>query len=173
MRAREKELTSQSGRLEASAVLGDGLTAGLIGALTVIGVYLVADALAGAPLRTPSSLAAALFQGIEAAASAEPEITSALAYNAVHVLLWALAGVTASYFFALADVHPEAWYLLFVGVVVLFGWFLGLDVAVGSIGLGRVHLWLGGILGAAAMASFLWWRHPGVFQRAQHAFDRD
>jgi hypothetical protein len=167
------ELAPQGDRLGTSAVLGDGLAAGLAGALTVIGVYFVGDAFAGAPLRTPSTLAAALFRGIEAAASAEPEITSALAYNAIHVLLWVLAGISASYFFALADRHPEAWYLLLVGVIVLFTWFLGLDVAVSSLGLGRIHLWLGGLLGAAAMGSFLWWRHPGVLQRAGHAFDRD
>jgi hypothetical protein len=167
------ELTPQGGRLGASAVLGDGLTAGLAGALTVIGVYFVGDALAGAALRTPSTLAAALFQGSAAAASAEPEIASALAYNAIHVLLWTAAGISASYFFTLADRHPEAWYLLLVGLIVLFTWFLGLDVAVSSLGLGRIHLWMGGVLGAAAMGSFLWWRHPGVFRRAGHAFDRD
>jgi hypothetical protein len=114
-----------------------------------------------------------LFEGVAAARSAEPDIASALAYNGIHVLLWALAGVAASYFFALADLHPEAWYLLFVGVIVLLTWFVGLDVAVSSIGLGRIHLWLGGMLGAAAMAAFLWWRHPGVFDRAGHAFDRE
>lgn len=166
-------MTPQGDSLELSAVLGDGLTAGLLGALTVIGIYFVGDALNGAPLRTPSTLSAALFRGVEAAGSAEPEITSALAYNAIHVLLWVLAGIAASYFFALADRHPEAWYLLLVGVIVLFTWFVGLDVAVGSLGLGRIHLWLGGVLGSAAMGSFLWGRHPGVFQRAGHAFDRD
>jgi hypothetical protein len=56
-------------------------------------------------------------------------------------------------------------------VIVLFTWFLGLDVAVSSIGLGRIHLWLGGTLGAAAMGPFLWWRRPSLFQKARHAFD--
>jgi hypothetical protein len=159
--------------IEVSTVLADGLVAGLFGALTVIAVYFVGDVLAGATWRTPSTLATALFQGTEAAASVEPEVTSALAYNAIHVLLWVLAGFAGSYFFTLADRHPEAWYLLFVGLIVLLTWFLGLDVAVRSLGLGRIHLWLGGVLGAAAMGSFLWWRHPGVFQRAGHAFDED
>ena len=107
------------------AVVHDGLLAGLIGGLVAILVVGVYDAIiSGEPLRTPSVLNALLFQGAEAARSVEPELTLAVAYNAVHLLLWLVAGIAAAWLVTLVEHHPAVWYLVFVGVSFAFGAFL-------------------------------------------------
>jgi hypothetical protein len=143
-------------------VLQDGLFAGVIGAVTVLVVFFLVDLVAGDALRTPSTLGALLFEGAEAAARAESDLEISIAYNAVHFLLWLLAGLIASYLCTFVHRYPKVWYLVFVGVAFAFAAFLYLDGAFGVPGLGRFQLWLGAVLGAAAMGVFLWWRHPGL-----------
>jgi hypothetical protein len=55
--------------------------------------------------------------------------------------------------------------------VFLLGCF-ALDVAVSETGLVRLHLWLGGLAGALAVAIFMGWRHPHAMARALR-FGRD
>lgn len=155
-----------SRRPSVSAVLQDGLLAGMLGAFVTIAVFLVADALAGAPFRTPSVLYALVFEGSEAAARAPIEITHAVAYNALHLVVWLAAGFVLAALAAWTELHPRLWYLVFVAVLFGFFAFLWVSGAFGVPGLGQHHLWIGGLLGVGAMVGFLLWRHPYIVQHA-------
>ena len=154
----------------ASAFLQDGLIAGFIGGLTVIAVFFVFDALNGQPLHTPTVLNALIFEGAEAARTVEPEITRAVAFNAIHVVVWLLAGFAAAWVVTMIESYPAVWYLLFVAIAFLFGAFLWIEGAFGVPGLGRFQLATGGLLGAAAMSLYLWWRHPGVLSHLDDVY---
>ena len=152
--------------IHARDVLQDGLFAGLIGGLGMIAIYFLYDVATASPLRTPTVLGTLLFQGVEAARSARPELAVAIAYNGIHVLAWLAAGMLCAYLVQLVEHHPRSWYLVFVGAAfVALAAFL-LDAAVNVTGLPRLHLWVGGFVGVSAMGAFLVWRHPAVLRRA-------
>lgn len=153
---------SGSRRIRTAVVLQDGVVAGLLGGLAVSALYLVLDALAGEPFRTPSVLVTLLFEGAAAARAVEPEITRAVAFNAVHFPAWLVAGTIAAWIVNAVEAHPVVWYLLFVAVAFSFGALLYLDGALGVPALGRLHLFGGAIVGSAAMCLYLWWQHPGA-----------
>jgi len=159
------------GGMRATPILQDGLFAGLIGAFAVVVVFFVYDWLTGAPLRTPSVLQALIFEGPAAARTVEPEITRAVSYNLVHFLSWIAAGLVASFSVSLADARPKIWYLVFVAMSFVF---VSLLYVAGSFevpGLGRHHLWIGGLLGAASMLAYLWHRHPGLREHLNDVYD--
>ena len=140
----------------------EGFLAGCAGALAVALVFLTFDAIGGAALQTPSALGTLLFYGAEDARSASPELTRAVAFNAVHLVAWIAAGMLAAWIVAYVERHPVVWYLMFVAVAFSFGALLWLDGALGLPGLGRFHLIAGGLVGAAAMSLYLWHRHPAL-----------
>jgi hypothetical protein len=144
----------------ARRVLQEGLVAGLLGGVLVIAVFTLGDLLFGELLRTPSVLGTLLFEGAEQARAAQPDLQVAIAYNGIHVLVWLVAGVAAAYLVQRVERAPRSWYLIFVGVVFVLTALLLLDATVLDTGLGRLQLWLGGIVGVAAMSAFLLWRHP-------------
>lgn len=136
--------------------------AGLLGGVSVVAVFTLGDLLFGELLRTPSVLGTLLFEGLEQARVAQPNLEVAIAYNGIHVLLWLAAGMAAAYLVQRVERAPRSWYLLFLGVVFLLTALLLLDATVLETGLGRLQLWLGGVLGIAAMSAFLLWRHPAL-----------
>lgn len=152
-------------------VLQDGLFAGLIGGLSVIVVFLIHDALRGEPLKTPSVLGTLLFQGASAAQNVQPELTVSIAFNGIHILAWVIAGLVASYAVAIVEHYPKVWYLVFVAVTFLFAGFLYVEGAFEVPGLGRLQLWLGAVVGAGAMATFLGWAHPGALQHLDDIYE--
>lgn len=155
----------------ASAILLDGFVAGLVGAVAVVVVFLVYDAATGDALRTPSVLAALLFEGSEAARTVEPEIRRAVQYNAVHFPAWIAAGCLLSFLVAFVEAHPRIWYLVFVAVAFVFASGLYVVGAFGVPGLGRHQLWVGALVGACALGLVLWRRHPGLVRHLDDVYE--
>jgi hypothetical protein len=96
-----------------AGVIGEGIVVGLVGAAVVALWFLVYDLAHGTPLRTPTLLGAALFEG----ATLSPEAARAslvLSYSVVHLVAFVVFGLVLAGLFALADREP----------VVLFGAFM-------------------------------------------------
>lgn len=163
--------TERTDGLGAGAVLFDGFVAGLLGAVAVVVVFLVYDALTGDALRTPSVLAALVFEGPEAARSVEPELQRAVQWNAIHFPGWIAAGIVIAFLVAYAEAHPTVWYLIFVAVAFAFGSALYVAGAFGVPGLGRHHLWVGALVGALAMGLHLGRRHRDVFRHLDDVYE--
>jgi len=145
----------------APLVLPEGIEAGLIGGLAVAGVFLARDAWIGDPMHTPSMLGALLVAGREAARTAAPAAGSAALYHAVHFFAWIALGFAASGLMSRAERTGARWLPPLATVVAILP-LAALDVWVQHAGTGRLHLWLGGLAGIAAMGAFLAWRHPGA-----------
>ena len=92
----------------------DGVRVGLVGAATVALWFLLYDAAAGAPFRTPGLLGAALFQGLRDPAELEVSAGMVLAYTVVHVAAFIVFGLAAAGLFALAERDRRVLFWLFM-----------------------------------------------------------
>ncbi len=97
-------------------VAGEGLTAGLAGAVAVAVWFLLSDLAAGMPLRTPALLGATLFHGLRGPSALLITLPLVLEYTAVHGLAFIAFGWAAAGLLALADREPR---LLF-GIFMIF-----------------------------------------------------
>lgn len=149
-----------SNRVHPLRVLQDGLFAGLVGAFVVAGVHFVADLVLAEPLRTPTALGALLVDGPNAARGAVPDLGLAFRFTCLHMAAWVLLGIAGSYLTSLVDAHPKRAPLVFGGFSFFFISLLYVSGAFSVPGLEPLHLWAGTLLGAAAAATVLVWRHP-------------
>ena len=94
----------------------EGLVAGLIGAAAVAVWFLVYDLLAGAPLRTPALLGAAVLEGLRDPAALVITLPLVLKYTVIHGAAFVMFGWAAAGLLALADREPR---LIFVFVMLL------------------------------------------------------
>ncbi|MCI0547767.1 MAG: hypothetical protein L0027_10840 [Candidatus Rokubacteria bacterium] len=95
-------------------VLREGSIAGLLGAAAVAAWFLLYDLAAGAPLRTPALLGAAIFEGLRDPSTLVITPRLVFQFTLLHVGLflgfgWAVAGLLA-----LADREPRLLYALFM-----------------------------------------------------------
>ena len=146
----------------------DGLVAGLIGAAMVALWFLVMDTVRGRPLHTPSLLGAALFRRSEflaAGGSVPISIEMVVVYTWVHGLVFCVMGGIASRLLALAEERPNIGFgVLLFFVVLMFG-FVGVAMVFAEPvlrALGWPAIFIGNLLAAAAMAAYLWRRHPNL-----------
>ena len=151
-----------SGRMHKHSVLREGVVVGLGGALAVAIWFLIYDAAAGVPLRTPALLAAALFEGARDPALAGVTARRVLEYTAVHGAVFIGFGLIASGIFALADRDRRVLFAVFMlfccfeviflaVVAVLFQWLLS-----------EIEPWAilaGNALAAVVMLGMLFRRH--------------
>ena len=158
--------------IEPHPVLPSGIEAGLFGGFTVIAVFLISDMLDGEPLHTPTVLGILLIEGVEAARSIDSAPGAAAAYNFVHFAAWMLVGSLGIQLMKWVEKSAANWYLPYVALAVFLLGCFALDVAVSETGLARMHLWLGGLAGALAIAIFMGWRHPHAMARVLR-FGRD
>lgn len=157
----------------ADLALPEGLEAGLASGIAVVVVYLLHDlASAGDWLYTPTVLGTLLRSGADAAGmvvadptAAEPGV--AALYHAVHFSAWTVAGFVGASLVRLAERRPELRFIPVLCAVSLIAFFFALDGEVRATGLGRLHLWAGGLVGAAAGIAVLMWRHPGSMRAPQ------
>src|SRR5206468_12962020 len=133
-----------------SAVLREGIVAGLIGAAVVALWFLAIDAIRGEPLRTPKLLGMALLgQSMPTAA--------VFSYTVVHGLAFIVVGVLGSLLIAGAERQP-----LFVFALVIFFtafevFFFGAVVILAKWVLDELAGWtifVGNLLSAAAMLAY-------------------
>jgi hypothetical protein len=156
-------------RQESDLALPEGIEVGLIGAFAVVAVYLAHDLTTGDWLYTPTVLGTLLHAGPDAAsmvvadpAAAEPGV--AALYSFAHFGAWMVAGFVASALMKLAVRRPEMRFLPLLAFATLIAFFFALDSEVDATGIGRLHLWAGGLAGALSIAAYLLWRHPSVMR---------
>ena len=95
-------------------VVREGIAVGLIGAAVAMVLFLVVDLAAGAPLRTPAMLGAALFHGARGPGEVAITTPVVLGYTAVHVAGFVLFGLATSGLFALAEREKRVLGLIFI-----------------------------------------------------------
>lgn len=92
--------------------LREGVTVGLIGAAIAMLWFLVVDVAAGVPLRTPSMLGAALFQGAHGTSAVSAPLVAG--YTLVHLAGFIAFGLAVSGLFALAEREKRVLALIFM-----------------------------------------------------------
>ena len=165
MDSSESPFDSGGRPIEPHPILPSGIEAGLFGGFTVIAVFLVSDMLGGDPLHTPSVLGVLLIHGAEAARDVHSVAGAAALYNFVHFAVWMFVGSVGVQLVHRVEKSAGSWYLPYLGLAVFLLGCFALDAAVSETRLGRMHLWLGGLAGALAIAVFLGWRHPHAMAR--------
>jgi hypothetical protein len=153
--------------------LREGVTVGLIGAAIVMLWFFIVDLAAGAPLRTPALLGAALFDGVRAEA-VTPTARLVVGYTAVHLAGFVALGLGVAGLFALAEREKRVLALIFMLGCCLAVVFLAMVYAL-SQWLGQAVtpaiFFSGHILGAAAMVGALAYFHGRLMRRMPEALD--
>jgi hypothetical protein len=161
--------------LSVPSVLLDGFITGIIGAGVVAAWFLLLDTIQHDPLWTPSLIGTVLFKGAHAAAghvAIDPGMVAA--YTLVHHAAFIGVGVVASFLVSEIERIPPlgiALVFFFVFFETAFQIFL---LAIGGPLLGGIAFWgvaVANLLAAAAMAAYLWYRHPRIhvhFNRIWH-----
>ncbi len=145
--------------------LTDGMTAGLIGALTVAGWFLMLDVDRGEPLATPALLGAVLLHGLRdpMALTMTPRLIAE--YSVIHFVAFITLGLVAAWLISAVERDPE----LGAGVLALFVFmeffFLVLIGALSYAALETLVWWriiMANFLASAAMSGFFGARHPAL-----------
>jgi len=154
-----------------SAVYTEGLLAGVTGAATIAGWFLLLDSIAGRPLYTPSVLGTALVRGgaaIAAPAALPVDMEMAVNFTWMHVLAFLVIGLAASKLLEQAERDPNVGFgILLLFVVFEFGFIAVFSIVASEVL--QVISWpsivVGNLLAAAAMGLIFWRRHPRLVIR--------
>jgi len=148
---------------EASAILREGIVAGLIGAGVVALWFLVLDLLGGRMLFTPAALGSAMLYGASAADGVIVSTGTVLGYSLYHVAAFTLLGIIASALLTQAEKFPPLLFGLFLLFVVFETFVIFLAALLGAWLMQELAWWailVGNLLAAVAMGLYLRSRHP-------------
>jgi hypothetical protein len=154
------------------ATIREGLLAGLIGAAVVALWFLVLDMVIGRLLFTPAALGSALFLGVEGPEAVQVAAGPILAYTFVHVAAFLGAGVVFAGLVGQGERQSSVLMAVILLFVVTLTLAMGLMAILASWVLAALSWWaiaIGNLLAAAAMAAFLWKRHPNLARRLGQA----
>jgi hypothetical protein len=147
---------------EKGSVYVEGAIAGIIGASVIALWFLVLDIVQGRPFHTPTVLGTALFAARDAISSGEHlhPFRATVMYTWFHGLVFVAVGVIASWLLGVVEKKPDLGFgvlLLFVFFEILFvaSTFIFADLSLSA----RLAAVLFGNLLAAAISSYLWYRH--------------
>jgi len=145
-----------------SRVAREGLVAGALGAGAVAVWFLLYDTAAGAPLRTPALLGAAVLEGLRDPAALTISLPLILKYTLVHGAAFVVFGWLAAGLLALADREPRLLFA-FVMLFVCFEVFSFAMIAVLAQWLLEAFAWwtilAANLLAALAMLGYLLRQH--------------
>ena len=153
---------------ENSKFYEEGLIAGVIGAATVALWFLLLDTFFGRPLFTPNILGTALFHGVKGLTSPEslpimPQMV--FMFSWIHLLVFCVIGVAASFLIRLAERDPNYGFgLLLLAVFFAFG-FISVSLVFAEVVLHALTvpgILIGNVLAAAAMGAYFRRRHPDL-----------
>jgi len=157
-------------------VIREGLAAGLIGAVAVMGWFLLLDVVQGRLLFTPGSLGSALFFGARGTAEVSITATTVLGYTGVHVAAFLAVGLLASALVEAAGQQPPLLFGLALFFVTLEAMFLGLIVIMAAWLLDAFRSWtivVANLIAAAVMGGYLLWRRPEVRASLSHDLEEE
>lgn len=153
---------------ESSRRYGEGIAAGFFGAATLSIWFLILDTIHGQPLYTPSVLGTALFRhgaGLQSPDGVPVSLDMVLAFTWVHFLVFGFLGGLASHLIAIAEQRPNVGFGVILFFVVLeFGFIAAAMTFAQPLlhALSWAAVLVGNLLAAAAMAAYLWHRHPNL-----------
>lgn len=142
----------------------DGLVAGLVGYATVVVFFAVLNVVQGRSVfYTAALLGADLFYGLESPAELVIAPGPVLAFNGLHMILFAGAGVFMAWLAALAERIQQGWYLVVILFLIVMPHVFGLPVWFSDPVQARIPLWYvvaASSLAALAMGAYLLVAHP-------------
>ena len=153
-----------------SRVVREGISAGLIGAMSIAVWFFILDAVQGNLLETPvllgTSLGSLVLQG------GVPSTAGAfLGYSIFHFTLFLIAGLVFSYVVNGSEKSPSAMIgfgMLFVAFEVgWLGWTMVLARGLGE--LTWLQVFVANLIAAAAMGLYMWRQHPALANRVDNA----
>ncbi len=170
------EVTASNGPAESpsrfSAIIEDGVLAGITGALVVAVWFLIIDTARGQVFFTPSLLGNVLFltQSVDDATSVNAMVV--FAYTGLHGVMFLMAGVAIAAMFHQFEANPQLGLVLLLLFVLFEAVVFGFEVAivpslVGAIG--ALAVAIANLFAAAAMFLFLLRRHPTAMARLRGA----
>ena len=120
----------------------DGVTAGIVGAITVAGWFLMLDVARGQPFATPALLGATLMHGAVDPRLVNATWTLVVVYSVIHVAAFVAFGLVAAWLISAAEREPG----LMAGVLILFACFEAF------------FLLIIGTVSQVALETLIWWR---------------
>src|SRR5256885_4698916 len=159
------------GMLRQHPLLMRGLVTGLIGAVAVAVWFFGLDLAAGAPLRTPTALGAALLLGAPGPALVPASFGLVATYTVVHVAAFVVAGVVVVGLAEPVARVPALALLVVLAVIVLEALVVGTLAVSAEWVLGTLGWWsvaVGNLLAVLAMGWQVWRTHPGLQRRLPH-----
>jgi hypothetical protein len=145
-----------------------GITAGLIGALTVAIWFLIVDVIAREPFFTPAAIGALLFQGGSGVEDVTVAVGPVLGYSFVHFTFFILFGVTLSGLTEQVRRFPPLVFGLLILFVVFEVFFIALVAILGRWMLQELAWWsilIGNVLAAVTMGVYMWRAYPELAGR--------
>jgi hypothetical protein len=143
----------------------DGVTAGIVGAITVAGWFLMLDVARGQPFATPALLGATLMHGAVDPRLVHVTWTLVVEYSVIHVTAFVAFGLVAAWLISAAEREPG----LMAGVLILFAcfeaFFLLMIGAVSQVALETLIWWriiMANVLATVAMFAVFSPRHPAL-----------
>jgi hypothetical protein len=151
------------------SVVREGTIAGILGAVVAATWLFGLDVAAGRPLQTPNALGRVFFTGDVNPGAREIVPEAVLGFTVVHLITFLVAGIGLTGIVHLVSRNPAFRMGLWIGLVVVFGYFAGLAFMLATSTADRVPFWTiagGNLLALLAMAWYLWRRHPRLATQA-------
>ena len=151
------------------SLVREGGVVGLLGAVVDAVWLLVYDAAVGQPLHTPSALGRVFFAGDVNPGGRETSPEAMLGFLVIHLLTFLIGGIGLTGIVHVVNRNPAFRMGLWIGLVVAFGYLLGLTYMLTTSTGERVSFWSvagGNLLAIVAMGWSLWRRHPRLATRA-------
>jgi len=157
--------SSGASHIGLAEIIGDGVSAGLIGASAVALWFLVVDTALREPFFTPSLVASALLKGMPATAEHAVDLTMVAAFTALHSISFIGFGVVVSWVVDQFEHTPDL-PLISIGVFLALegGFVTAAKLLVPEVAelIGHGFIVAGNVFAAVGMAFYLrgWQRHP-------------
>lgn len=147
-----------------SAIVAEGVLAGVIAAAVVAVVFLVIDMASGHALRTPTQLGGMLLTLIGSAPAAPGDIATPLAlYTLFHFIAFIVVGIIVASIVQVTMRQPSAvllFVIVFFAFEVVFTGFVAFLDATSTSGITHYQVAIGNLVATIAMAIFFTARHP-------------
>jgi hypothetical protein len=145
------------------SVVREGVIVGLLGAVIDAAWLLLYDVAAAQPLHTPSALGRVFFAGDVNPGARDISPEAILGFTVIHLVTFLVGGIGLTGIVHVVNRNPAFRMGLWIGLVVAFGYLVGLTYMLTTSTAERVSFWSvagGNLLAIVAMGWYLWRRHP-------------